>query len=79
METEGFLMMPLNYDLQVIQSIDMNRQVRRSNYSFEIRNDMLRIFPIPNFSGGNDDCDGCCERRVWFEYIIRDERIEGSV
>ena len=76
---EGFLMMPLNYDLQVIQSIDMNRQVRRSNYSFEIRNDMLRIFPIPNFSGGNDDCDGCCERRVWFEYIIRDERIEGSV
>jgi|TARA_B110000438_G_scaffold70225_1_gene70448 hypothetical protein len=76
---EGFLMMPLNYDLQVIQSIDMNRQVRRSNYSFEIRNDMLRIFPIPNFSGGNDDCDGCCERRVWFEYIIRSERIEGSV
>ena len=75
----SFLMMPLNYDLQVIQSIDMNRQVRRSNYSFEIRNDMLRIFPIPNFSGGNDDCDGCCERRVWFEYIIRDERIEGSV
>tara|TARA_B100000787_G_scaffold105193_1_gene78001 strand:- start:3625 stop:4830 length:1206 start_codon:yes stop_codon:yes gene_type:complete len=73
---EGFLMMPLNYDLQVIQSIDMNRQVRRSNYSFEVRNDKLRIFPIPNFSGGN--ADGC-ERNIWFEYIIRSERIEGSV
>ena len=76
---EGFLMMPLNYDLQVIQSIDMNRQVRRSDYSFEIRNTKLRVFPIPNFSGANGGCDGCCERNIWFEYIIRDERIEGSV
>ena len=47
----GFLMMPLNYDLQVIQSIEMNRQVRLSNYSFEIKNDKLRIFPIPGNYG----------------------------
>jgi len=47
----GFLMMPLNYDMQVIQSIEMNEMVRRSNYSFEIKNDKLRVFPIPGAYG----------------------------
>ena len=47
----GFLMMPLNYDMQVIQSIEMNEMVRRSDYSFEIKNDKLRIFPIPGAYG----------------------------
>ncbi len=47
----GFLMMPLNYDLQVIQAIGMNQMVRRSNYSFEIHKDKLRVFPIPQANG----------------------------
>jgi hypothetical protein len=64
----NFLMMPLNYDLQTIQAIELNDQIRRSNYSFEIQNNRLRVFPIPN-SGGN----------MWFQYIKRDERISGSV
>ena len=44
----GYLMAPLNYDLQVIQQIEMNEMVRMSNYSFEIKNDKLRIYPIQN-------------------------------
>ena len=48
----GFLMMPLNYDMQVIQSIEMNQTVRRNNYSFEIKNDKLRLFPIPTGNTG---------------------------
>ena len=51
----GYLMAPLNYDLQVIQQIEMNEMVRMSNYSFEIKNDMLRIFPIPEFNQGDVD------------------------
>lgn len=47
----GFLMMPLNYDMQVIQAIEMNQMVRRSSYSFEVKNDKLRIFPIPVSNG----------------------------
>jgi len=47
----GYLMAPLNYDLQVIQQIEMNEMVRMSNYSFEVRDTKLRIFPIPSFSG----------------------------
>ena len=74
----NFLMMPLNYDIQTIQAIELNDMVRRSNYSFEIHNDKLRIFPIPNFSGAVGDGNSC-EHRIWFEYIIRSQRIDSSV
>lgn len=65
----NFLMMPLNYDLQTLQAIELNDTVRRSNYSFEIKNNKIRIFPIPNSGSSN----------LWFEYIERDERISGSI
>jgi hypothetical protein len=65
----NFLMMPLNFDLAAIQAIELNDQVRRSQYSFELKNNKLRIFPIPSSGGGN----------YWFEYILREERIQSSV
>lgn len=65
----NFLMMPLNYDIQTIQQIEMNDMVRKSNYSFEIHNNKLRIFPIPSNTFGN----------IWFDYIERDERIGSSI
>jgi len=71
----GFLMMPLNYDMQVIQSIEMNTQVRLSNYSFEIHNNVIRIFPIPSHNNGFETNCG----NLWFEYIKRDERVESSL
>ena len=43
----GYLMMPLNYDMQIIQQIEMNDTVRMSNYSFEMHDNVLRVFPIP--------------------------------
>ena len=63
----GYLMMPLNYDMQVIQAIEMNEQVRLSNYSFEIHNNVIRIFPIPGpyeISGVGDDVEhGQCGKK----------------
>lgn len=71
----GYLMMPLNYDMQVIQAIEMNEMVRMSNYSFEIHNNIIRIFPIPGpYQGDSGDCGN-----LWFEYIKTDERIESSL
>jgi len=64
----NFLMMPVNYDLQTIQAIELNDMIRRSNYSFEMKNNVLRIFPIPNNS----------DSRMHFEYIKELERIEGQ-
>ena len=64
----NYLMMPLSFDLQTVQAIEMNQQVRKSNYSFELINNQLRVFPIPNGSGG----------KMKFQYIINDERIDAS-
>ena len=64
----NFLMMPLNYDLSVIQQIEMNDMVRMSNYSFEIHNNKVKIFPIPMTSSGN----------LVFQYIKRDDRVISS-
>jgi hypothetical protein len=65
----NFLMMPLNYDLQTLQAIELNDMVRRSNYSFEIQNNVLKVFPIPNNS----------EATMFFEYILDSERISGGI
>ena len=65
----NYLMMPLNYDLQTIQAIELNDQIRKSNYSFEVKNNVLRIFPIPTTGSGN----------LYFEYIKTEERINSSV
>jgi hypothetical protein len=59
----NFLMMPINYDLQVMQAIEFNDTIRRSNYSFELVNNNLKVFPIPNSDG-----------HLWFEYIKKSER-----
>ena len=64
----NYLMMPLSFDLQTVQAIEMNQQVRKSNYSFELINNQLRVFPIPNGSGG----------KMKFQYIINDERIDAT-
>lgn len=44
----NFMLMPINYDLQKIQAIELNDQIRKSQYTFELVNNKLRVFPIPN-------------------------------
>jgi len=65
----NFLLMPISYDLQVLQSIDFNDQIRRSQYSFILINNKLRIFPIPTET----------VQTLWFDYIKLNDRISGSV
>jgi hypothetical protein len=55
--------MPINYDLQKIQAIEFNDQIRKSNYSFELINNQLRIFPIP-----------LRDQILHFEYILKSDR-----
>jgi hypothetical protein len=59
----GDMMMPLSYTLQRINAIELADTVRRSNYSFELSNNKLRIFPKPQGDG-----------YMWFEYIKESER-----
>jgi hypothetical protein len=64
----NFLLMPINYDLQKIQAIEFNDQIRKSQFSFELINNKLRIFPIPTQDG-----------HLHFQYIIKDERADSAI
>jgi hypothetical protein len=61
-----FLLMPVNYDMQKIQAIELNDQIRRSAYTFELINNKLRIFPIPG--------DLNQDENIRIEYIKKSER-----
>jgi hypothetical protein len=47
----NFMLMPLSFDIQKIQAIELSDTVRRSQFSFELINNNLRIFPIPRHAG----------------------------
>ncbi len=59
----NFMMMPINYDLQKLQAIEFNDTIRKSNYSFELVNNKIRIFPIP-----------LRNEKLYFHYILKSDR-----
>jgi len=59
----NFLLMPIYFDVQKLQAIELNDQIRKSAFSFDLVNNNLRIFPIPNR-----------DEKLFFHYIKRDER-----
>jgi hypothetical protein len=61
----SFMMMPIYADMLRIQAIEFNDQIRKSAYSFELQNNKLRLFPIPNGSNFT---------KVYFQYIKKTER-----
>lgn len=61
----NFLLMPMNYDIQKIQAIELNDQIRKSQYTFELVNNKLKLFPIPKTSS---------IQILYFHYILNDER-----
>ena len=58
-----FMMMPIYADLLRIQAIEFNDQIRKSAYTFELRNNKIRIFPSPSST-----------YKLWFEYIVKADR-----
>jgi len=64
----NFMMLPLNYDVLRVQAIEFNDEIRKSGYSFQLTNNRLRIFPIPQESF-----------RLWFNYTLNDEFMPGGV
>lgn len=65
----NFMMMPINFDLQKMQAIEFNDQIRKSNYSFEIHNNQLKVFPIPDDSTS----------KLKIQYIIKEERADAAI
>jgi hypothetical protein len=65
----GFLMYPTSLLIQTTQAIEMQNQVALADYSFELINNKLRIFPVPPYDGG----------KIWFQYISLEERANAGV
>lgn len=59
----SFLVMPLYADLLRMQAIELNDQIRKSSYSFEIQNNKLQLFPIPPY-----------DFTLFFDYVVVDDR-----
>jgi hypothetical protein len=68
----NFMMMPINYDIAKLQAIEFNDTIRKSNYSFELVNNKIRIFPIP-----------LKDEKLFFHYILKSDRnnpvVSGSI
>ena len=60
----NFMLMPTYYDALKIQAIELNDQIRKSAYSFEVyNNNDLKLFPIPRRS-----------EKLFFDYLVKDSR-----
>jgi len=64
----SFLMMPVYADMLRMQAIELNDSIRKSSYSFQLRNNRLRIFPKPT----ND-------YKIHFNYVVRSDRDNAMV
>ena len=58
-----FVLQPMYADLLRIQAIEFNDQIRKSQYSFDIKNNQMTIFPPPTTSGS-----------MWIDYILTSDR-----
>jgi len=64
----NFMLMPIYFDVQKVQAIQLNDSIRKAAFSFDIHNNKVRIFPIPtNIATGYND-------KMYFHYIKVDER-----
>lgn len=63
-----FVLMPLYEDLLRMQHIEFNDMIRKSAHSFNIVNNKLTIFPVPQEP-----------RQLWFEYMIDPDTRKGQV
>ena len=61
----SFMMMPIYADMLRLQAIEFNDQIRKSAYSFELINNRIKFFPIPN---------GVNFTKVYFQYIKKEDR-----
>lgn len=64
----SYILRPLYEDILRMQAIELNDQIRKSGYSFEIINNELRLFPIPQE-----------DYTLFFQYTFKDEAYSGFV
>lgn len=78
----NYLMMPTSFTMQNIQAIEMQNQVTLSNYTFNIVNNILSVFPVPGTGITGDDFDGGQDlgygQYLVFDFIKIQDRIDAA-
>lgn len=64
----SYMMFPVYWDIQRIQAIEMSDYVRRSTFTFELKNNQLKIFPVPGTV-----TDPYRQGKLWFDYTKNSE------
>lgn len=66
-----YLLMPIYETLLRVQAIELNDLVRRSQYGFEIKNNNIRIHPIPEQEDSGTN--------IWFEYVVTKDKFASMI
>ena len=66
----SFILRPIHWDITRANTIETNDKVRKSNYSFELINNKLRVFPRPGSSDAGN--------KLYFKYYVRDDRVSNT-
>ena len=77
----AYLMMPTSFTMQNIQAIEMQNQVTLSNYSFNIINNIISVFPVPGTGAfGEDGFEGGLDYGIYlvFDFIKIQDRIDAA-
>jgi len=67
----NYLMMPTSFTMQNIQAIEMQNTVTLSNYTFNIVNNIISVFPVPGTGFAGADFDGG-EDLYYGEFLVFD-------
>ena len=80
--TANYLMMPTSFTMQNIQAIEMQNTVTLSNYTFNIVNNILSVFPVPGTGITGDDFEGGQNlgygHYLAFDFIKLQDRIDAA-
>jgi hypothetical protein len=78
----NYLMMPTSFTMQNLQAIEMQNTVTLSNYTFNIVNNILSVFPVPGTGMTGDDFDGGNDlgygQFLIFDFIKIQDRIDAA-
>ena len=78
----NYLMMPTSFTIQNLQAIEMQNTVTLSNYTFNIVNNILSVFPIPGTGITGEDFDGGGDlgygEFLVFDFIKLQDRIDAA-
>ena len=77
----NYMMMPTSFTMQNINAIEMQNTVTLSNYTFELINNIITVFPVPGtglVDGFGGELGGFLGHYLIFDFIKLEDRINSA-